>query len=80
MEMTAETKTQKPKSQLCVYEIRITLQEMRPPIWRLVQVPDTLPLSRLHDVLQTVIGAYPNMTKTKGLRSSTRAGPQSALS
>jgi len=61
MEMTAETKTYKPKTykpktQLCVYELRITLQEIRPPIWRLVQVPDSLRLSRLHDALQTVIG------------------------
>ncbi len=56
MEMKAETKTRKPKTQPCVYELRITLQEIRPPIWRLVHVPDTLPLSRLHDVLQTVIG------------------------
>ena len=56
MAVTAETKTQKPKTQLYVYELRITLQEIRPPIWRLVQVPDTLRLSRLHDMLQTVIG------------------------
>ncbi|HUK19084.1 MAG TPA: plasmid pRiA4b ORF-3 family protein [Bryobacteraceae bacterium] len=56
MEMTAETKTQKPKTQLYVYELRITLQEIRPPIWRLIQVPDTLWLNRLHDVLQTLIG------------------------
>lgn len=56
MEMTAETKTQKPKTQLCICQLRITLQEIRPPIWRLVQVPNTLRLSRLHDVLQTVIG------------------------
>ena len=56
MEMTTETKTRKPKTQPYVYEIRIALQDIRPPIWRLVQVPDTLPLIRLHDVLQTVIG------------------------
>jgi len=56
MDMTAEAKTQKPKTQLYVYELRITLQEIRPPIWRLVQVPDALRLSRLHDVLQTVTG------------------------
>src|SRR5207244_1054633 len=56
MEMAAETKTHKPKTQLCVYELRITLQEIRPPIWRLVQVPDCLRLSSLHEALQTVIG------------------------
>ena len=56
MEMTAETKTHKSKTQPCVYELRITLQEILPPIWRLIQVPDTLRLSHLHDALQTVIG------------------------
>jgi Plasmid pRiA4b ORF-3-like protein len=56
MEMTAETKTQRPKTQLGIYELRITLQEIRPPVWRLVQIPDTLRLSRLHDVLQAAIG------------------------
>jgi len=56
MEMTAETKTQKLKTQLYVYEFRITLQEIRPPIWRLVQVPNTLRLSHLHEALQTVMG------------------------
>ena len=56
MGMTAETRAHKPKTQLCVYELGITLQEIRPPIWRLLQVPNTLPLKRLHDVLQTVIG------------------------
>jgi hypothetical protein len=61
MEINAETKihkakTHKQETQLCIYELRITLQDIRPPIWRLVQVPDTLCLSRLHDVLQTVTG------------------------
>jgi hypothetical protein len=56
MGMTAETRGRKAKTQLCVYELRITLQEIRPPIWRLLQVPNTLPLNRLHDALQTVIG------------------------
>ena len=61
-EMTAETKTHKSKTQPCVYELRITLQEILPPIWRLIQVPDTLRLSRLHDAIQTVIGWYRNIS------------------
>ncbi len=48
--------TAKPKSQSYIYELRITLQEIRPPIWRLVQVPSTLPLCCLHDVLQAALG------------------------
>jgi len=56
MEITSETKTHESKTQPCVYRLRITLRGIRPPIWRLVQVPDALRLSSLHDVLQTVIG------------------------
>jgi hypothetical protein len=56
MEMTSETKAHKSKPQTCIYELRITLREIRPPIWRLVKVPDDLRLSRFHDVLQTVMG------------------------
>jgi hypothetical protein len=47
METTAEAKTRKPHPPFFVYELRITLQEIGPLIWRLVQVPDTLHLSRL---------------------------------
>jgi Plasmid pRiA4b ORF-3-like protein len=49
--MTAKTKTDP-----WVYELRITLQEIRPPIWRLIQVPSTLRQCCLHDALQAVIG------------------------
>jgi hypothetical protein len=50
MEMTAKARTHS-----CVYELRITLQEIRPRIWRLIQVPSTLRLCCLHDALQAVI-------------------------
>lgn len=51
VEMTTKTKTD-----LSVYELRITLQGILPPIWRLIQVPCALPLSCLHEALQVVIG------------------------
>ena len=40
----------------CIYELRITLAEIRPPIWRQVQVPNSLRLCCLHDVLQAAMG------------------------
>lgn len=40
----------------CTYEIRLMLDEIRPPVWRLIQVPSTLRLCCLHDVFQTVMG------------------------
>jgi hypothetical protein len=39
-----------------IYQLKITLQEIRPPILRLIQVPSTLLLCCLHDVLQAVMG------------------------
>src|SRR5438128_3620760 len=39
-----------------IYQLKITLQEFQPPMWRRVQVPATISLDRLHDVLQIVMG------------------------
>jgi Plasmid pRiA4b ORF-3-like protein len=38
-----------------VYQLKITLMNIRPPIWRRIQVPDCT-LGALHDVIQTVMG------------------------
>jgi Plasmid pRiA4b ORF-3-like protein len=38
------------------YQLKITLLEIDPPIWRRIQVPSTTPLHRLHDVFQVVMG------------------------
>jgi hypothetical protein len=39
-----------------IYQLKITLQEIRPPIWRRIQVPARIHLCCLHDVFQLVIG------------------------
>jgi hypothetical protein len=39
-----------------VYQLRISIRHIRPPIWRRVLVPGTLRLSDLHHVIQTVFG------------------------
>jgi Plasmid pRiA4b ORF-3-like protein len=39
-----------------VYQLKITLAEIRPPIWRRIQVPATILLCCLHDALQAVFG------------------------
>jgi hypothetical protein len=39
-----------------VYQTKITLKAIRPPIWRRVQVPATIQLAGLHTVIQTVFG------------------------
>ncbi|MDR4479233.1 MAG: plasmid pRiA4b ORF-3 family protein [Nitrospira sp.] len=37
-------------------QFKVTLTGIRPPIWRRVLVPEGLPLSGLHDVIQEVMG------------------------
>ena len=49
-----ERKAFRHKPSLC--QLKITLLEIEPPIWRRTQVPSTLPLSCLHDVFEAVMG------------------------
>ncbi|MBN1316452.1 MAG: plasmid pRiA4b ORF-3 family protein [Anaerolineales bacterium] len=41
-----------------IYQIKITLDGIRPPIWRRIQVPGNFTLSKLHDVIQIIMGWY----------------------
>jgi hypothetical protein len=38
------------------YQLKVTLKEIRPPIWRRLQVPGDIPLSQLHEILQDGMG------------------------
>jgi hypothetical protein len=38
------------------YQIKITLMQVRPVVWRSVLAPDTITLSQLHHILQIVMG------------------------
>jgi len=39
-----------------VYQLKVTLRDSRPPIWRRIQVRGNTSLSRLHDILQIAMG------------------------
>jgi hypothetical protein len=39
-----------------IFQLRISLRETDPEIWRRVLVPGTMPLDKLHDVIQAVFG------------------------
>jgi hypothetical protein len=41
-----------------VYQIKVTLDNIRPPVWRRVLVPDKCTLLDLHDIIQDVFGWY----------------------
>jgi hypothetical protein len=39
-----------------VYRLRLTLRDLAPPIWRVIEVPGRITLVQLHRVIQTVVG------------------------
>lgn len=39
-----------------IYQLKVTLKDIKPPIWRRVVVPADITLHRLHEVLQTALG------------------------
>lgn len=44
------------QSQAPIYQLKVTLRDSKPPIWRRVQLPADITLHKLHRVLQTVMG------------------------
>src|SRR5436305_5310401 len=45
----------KSKQPAQVYQLKITLRDIKPPVWRRVQVKDST-LAKLHDIIQTCMG------------------------
>lgn len=41
---------------LTVHELRVTLLDISPPVWRTLRVPSALPLSTVHAVIQMAFG------------------------
>ena len=39
-----------------IYQIKVTLHDSKPPIWRRILVPDSISLHQLHTILQIVMG------------------------
>ncbi len=49
-------KSRSPKKAPEIYQLKITLQGIRPPIWRRVLVPAGVELGELHEIIQHVFG------------------------
>ena len=41
---------------MMIYQLKVTLEGVRPPIWRRIQVKGDTKLGKLHDILQDVMG------------------------
>ncbi|HEA3170226.1 TPA: plasmid pRiA4b ORF-3 family protein, partial [Escherichia coli] len=39
-----------------MYQLKITIRDSKPPIWRRVLVPEQIPFSKLHAVIQLAFG------------------------
>lgn len=49
------TKKNNPKN-TAIYQIKVTLRHVAPPVWRRLEVPADIKLGKLHHVLQIVMG------------------------
>jgi Plasmid pRiA4b ORF-3-like protein len=54
---TSKSLTTKPSGG-SVYQLKITLKDSKPPIWRRVQVPADVTLAKLHQIIQAAMGWY----------------------
>jgi hypothetical protein len=54
--MRASMTPRKSSSPKTVYQLKITLKNIRPPIWRRVQVDSSTTLEQLHSIVQVVMG------------------------
>jgi hypothetical protein len=39
-----------------IHQIKVTLREVHPPVWRRVHLPSTATLDQLHEVIQVAMG------------------------
>lgn len=46
----------KQPTETLIYQLKITLKDSKPPIWRRVQVPSDVSLAKLHRIIQEVMG------------------------
>ncbi|KPV54007.1 hypothetical protein SE17_06340 [Kouleothrix aurantiaca] len=41
-----------------IYQLKISLRDSKPPIWRRIEVADTTTLAQLHQIVQAIMGWY----------------------
>jgi yecA family protein len=58
VDFTKKTKITSKKPKLPIYQLKISLKGSRPPIWRRIQVPGSVTLAELHDIIQISMGWF----------------------
>ena len=48
----------KPKNPIPIYQLKIVLREIEPPIFRIMQIKSNASLGKLHDYIQAVMGWF----------------------
>jgi hypothetical protein len=48
--------TKQPADEMQIYQLKVTLRDIKPSIWRRFHVPSNMKLGKLHQVLQLVMG------------------------
>jgi hypothetical protein len=56
MATTRKRPTRAPHDPIWMYQLRITLLDVQPSVWRTVLVPETITLPRLHAAIQATMG------------------------
>jgi hypothetical protein len=46
------------KTESAIYQVKITLRDSKPPIWRRLLISSETTLAQLHDIIQTAMGWY----------------------
>jgi len=49
-----------------IYQLKITLKEIEPPIFRIVQIKANANIAKVHDYLQGAMGAAATLGRSKG--------------
>jgi Plasmid pRiA4b ORF-3-like protein len=52
-----------------IFQLKVQLREVRPPVWRRVLVPGEMSLAELHEVLQVAMGWTDSHRAVRGARS-----------
>ena len=53
---SAPSRRRPPRTEVATYRVRITLDDVQPEVWRIVEVPSDVRLAALHPVVQAAMG------------------------